>query len=80
MHNRTPLDKATEHVGSQQALAAALGIKSPSITEWRQRGRVPAERCIAIEQATGGAVTRYDLRPDVFGAAPDAENDLGEVA
>lgn len=24
----------------------------------------------AIEQATNGGVTRYDLRPDVFGAAP----------
>lgn len=24
----------------------------------------------AIEQATDGAVTRYDLRPDVFGRAP----------
>jgi len=24
----------------------------------------------AIEQATNGAVTRYDLRPDIFGEAP----------
>lgn len=28
-----------------------------------------------IEQATNGAVTRYDLRPDVFGPAPTAPAD-----
>jgi DNA-binding transcriptional regulator YdaS (Cro superfamily) len=32
---------------------------------------VPADRCLPIERATGGAVTRYDLRPDIFGDAPD---------
>lgn len=67
----TPLDQAIARAGSQQALADALGIKSPSITEWRQRGRIPAERCIAIEGLTG--VSRHDLRPDVFGPAPDSE-------
>jgi len=30
--------------------------------------RVPAERCIAIEEAT--AVSRHDLYLDVFGPAP----------
>lgn len=66
----TPLDLAIKALGTQQALADALGIKSPSISEWRDRGKVPAERCIAIEQATAGAVSRYQLRPDVFGEAP----------
>lgn len=68
--NTTPLKRAIEIFGTQQALADALGIKSPSITEWHQRDRVPAERCIAIELATNGAVTRYQLRADVFGDAP----------
>lgn len=39
-----------------------LGISSPSVTNWRQRG-VPIERCVQIERATGGAVMRWDLRP-----------------
>ena len=68
--NTLSLDRAIAHLGSQQALADALGIRSPSISEWRVRSKVPAERCLAIEQATNGAVTRYELRPDVFGAAP----------
>jgi DNA-binding transcriptional regulator YdaS (Cro superfamily) len=64
----TALEQAISILGSQQALADALGIRSPSISEWHERG-VPAGRCLAIEQATGGAVTRYQLRPDVFGSA-----------
>lgn len=68
----TPLDKACESLGSQDRLAAALGIKSPSISDWRKRKRVPAERCLAIEVLTLGAVTRQDLRPDVFGDASAA--------
>ncbi|WP_447902673.1 YdaS family helix-turn-helix protein [Stenotrophomonas pavanii] len=63
----TALDKAVQAAGSQQALAHLLGIKPPSVSGWYDRRRVPAERCIAIEQATG--VSRHDLRPDVFGAA-----------
>ena len=30
----------------------------------------PADICPKIEEATQGEVTRYDLRPDVFGPAP----------
>ncbi|WP_372484148.1 transcriptional regulator [Stenotrophomonas sepilia] len=63
----TALDKAVQAAGSQQALAHLLGIKPPSVSGWYDRRRVPAERCIAIEHATG--VSRHDLRPDVFGAA-----------
>jgi len=40
-------------------------------TGWNGR-RVTAERCIAIETATDGVVTRYELRPDVFGEPPAA--------
>lgn len=68
---KTPLDRAIEALGSQLALAEALKIKSPSISEWRIRDRIPAERCVPIEQLTGGAVTRYEMRPDVFGNAPE---------
>lgn len=65
------LDKACEVMGSQMALAQALKVRSPSVSEWRKRG-VPATRCREIEEATAGQVTRYQLRPDVFGEAPPA--------
>ncbi|AZY52815.1 transcriptional regulator [Bordetella avium] len=51
--------------GSALVLAKQLGVKPVSISLWCSGARkVPAQRCIAIEQATGGAVTRADLRPD----------------
>lgn len=73
-----PLDRVIDILGSQEELAAVLGIKSPSISGWRQRNKVPSERCLAIEQATGGQVTRYDLRPDVFGNAPVKQGTPGQ--
>ena len=49
-------------------------ISPQAVIKWtRSDVKVPAERCMAIEQATNGAVTRYDLRPDVFGPAPDCD-------
>jgi DNA-binding transcriptional regulator YdaS (Cro superfamily) len=29
-------------------------------------GKVPAERVLSIESATDGAVTRHELRPDLY--------------
>lgn len=65
----TPLQRAIRKLGSQKALADALGVRSPSVSEWKSRG-VPAERCAQIEAATGGEVTRYELRPEIFGEDP----------
>jgi DNA-binding transcriptional regulator YdaS (Cro superfamily) len=60
--------------GGQVALARRLGITSAAVNQWVTGTRpVPPERCRAIEAATGGAVTRYDLRPDVFGAPPGVQ-------
>lgn len=67
----SPLGRALAVIGGASALARALGLPwASTVTNWAARG-VPAERCLAIEQVTSGAVTRYELRPDVFGAAPD---------
>ncbi|MBH1486531.1 helix-turn-helix domain-containing protein [Stenotrophomonas maltophilia] len=75
--NMSALDRAVQSAGSQQALAQLLGIKPPSVSGWYDRCRVPAERCIAIELATG--VSRHQLRPDVFGPDP-AESQAEAVA
>ena len=61
------LRRAKEILGSQSALAEAVGRKQPSVHEILSRGgRVPAEWCLPIEKATNGAVTRYELRPDLY--------------
>lgn len=69
--NKKALFEAVTICGGQVALARKLGISQGHLWSWMHRDKkVPAERCAAIEAATGGAVTRYDLRPDVFGTAP----------
>lgn len=43
-------------------MARLFGISAQAVCKWRS---VPAERCPAIERATGGTVTCEELRPDV---------------
>lgn len=62
------LDLAIQNAGSAAELGRRVGVVPMAITMWKRRGRVPAERCLAVEAATG--VSRYALRPDVFGPAP----------
>jgi len=66
------LDRAIGIVGGG---AAGLGriydpaISGAAVAKWRKKG-VPANRVSEIEKATGFSVTRYNLRPDIFGALP----------
>lgn len=65
------LERAIEVVGTQAALARAIGVKPQHIWNWLNRDEnVPAEQVLAIEAAAAGKVTRHDLRPDIFGPAP----------
>jgi len=58
-----PLDQSAECVGGASVLAGILGVSVQAVNHWKDRG-VPLERCVAIERATNGIVTRKDLRPD----------------
>jgi DNA-binding transcriptional regulator YdaS (Cro superfamily) len=61
------LHVAIETLGSRAELARRLNISSEAVRKW-ERTRIPAERCLEVEQATGGAVTRQMLRPDLWPA------------
>ena len=68
------MDKLSDFLATYGSakLAQDLKVSRAAVSHWRHRRfRVPAERCIDIETLSNGAVTRYDLRPDVFGASPD---------
>jgi len=62
------LDKAVKGAGGVTALAFSLGVSQSAVSNWRKRRRVPAEHVLSIERTTG--VSRHELCPDVFGAAP----------
>lgn len=61
--------KAANVVGGQAELAKRLNISPQAVNKWIKRGLVPPERVLEVERLTNGAVTRYELRPDVFGTA-----------
>lgn len=50
--------------GRAVELAGQIGVDPVLIRQWSTIRPVPVARCVAIEQATGGAVKRQDLRPD----------------
>ena len=61
-----------DQLGGPSAVARIVGVKAPSVIEWRKRG-IPADRCPAIERATAGAVPCETLRPDVrWSRIPDS--------
>lgn len=63
------LEAAIRAAGGVGALARALGISQPSVSNW---SRIPAERVLAVESLTG--VPRTALRPDLYPADEPAED------
>lgn len=61
--SRDALMKAVQKLGSQRALAVEIGASQQNISCWL-RSKLPAERVICVEKATG--VPRSELRPDLF--------------
>lgn len=57
------LERAGAAVGGLAKLAENIGQSTQTVSNWRVRG-VPLLHCAAIELATGGTVTRRDLRPN----------------
>lgn len=59
------LNEAIKLIGNQSALADAIGVKPPMITQWLKGIRpISAKRAIQIEKLTG--ISRKDLCPQVF--------------
>lgn len=73
------LARAVEVVGGQTQLARLLGVKQANVWHWLNRAdHVPGEFVLAIERATGGEVSRHELRPDLYPNAQAADD--GAVA
>lgn len=51
--------------------AAGFPATQSLVSQWEAGAVViPPERCVQVEQVTGGLVRREDLRPDIFGPLP----------
>lgn len=64
----TATKKAVDTAGGMKGLAKPLGVSYQAVQKWLKTG-VPAARVLEVESITG--VSRYDLRPDVFGDRPE---------
>lgn len=65
------LHEAISAAGGVTELARRIGISQPSVSNWL---RVPAERVLAVEAATG--IARAVLRPDLYNGRPDVADDI----
>jgi len=70
------LEQAVRAVGGVSELARQIGISQPSVSNW---DKVPAERVLVVESATG--VDRKILRPDLYeaGGAPHTADDVAKA-
>lgn len=59
------LSDAIRSAGNISELARRLGLTNQAVGKW---ARVPAERVLEVERVTG--VSRYRLRPDIYGDDP----------
>lgn len=62
----TPIERAIAKAGGLTRLAAQCSVSYQAVQKWLRTGRVPAERVLAVERASGGEVTRHELRPDLY--------------
>jgi DNA-binding transcriptional regulator YdaS (Cro superfamily) len=68
---RRAIEIAVEKKGSRQAVAEALGITRQAMQQWDTadgKYRVPPRHVLGLERMSG--VSRYELRPDIYGAPP----------
>ena len=64
------ITQAVKAAGGQSALARILGCRPQAVNKWCATGKAPAERVIAVENATG--INRSALRPDLYPEAATA--------
>lgn len=65
MTEPSPIEKAIDLLGGPARAAEALNVPAATIGMWKLRKRVPADKVLAVEAATG--ISRHELRADIFG-------------
>jgi DNA-binding transcriptional regulator YdaS (Cro superfamily) len=60
------IQKAISILGSQAAVARALGVKPPNVTYWAESGVVPYNHVLKLCAACKWQVTPHQLNPAVY--------------
>ena len=64
------IQAAIDQHGSQAKLAMAMGCSQQQIAYLLKASSITAEMALKVDEATGGAVSKHDLRADIFGPRP----------
>ena len=65
---RKAVDEAVKAEGTLKKVADRLGITPQAIAMWPDKGP-PARHVLELEAMSG--VSRYQIRPDIYGPAPE---------
>jgi DNA-binding transcriptional regulator YdaS (Cro superfamily) len=68
MADPIPLSTIVKAAGGPATLSVKLNISSQAVSQWE---RVPAERVLAVSDASGFAP--HQIRPDLYRAPPSTE-------
>ena len=60
--------RAIELAGGPAALADQIGASRQLVAYWKRAGRIGPKWVLKVEEAIQARVTRYQLRPDVYGS------------
>lgn len=74
MNSTKALERAIKIAGGQSALARKIGRAQGHVFYWLKHAKdgVPPQAAIDIENALQGAVSRHEIRPDIFGPVSGA--------
>ena len=57
--------RAIELLGSQSDLARRIGCNRQNVLAWLRSSTIPAQVALKIHEATDGAVSVHEMRPDL---------------
>lgn len=69
-HNTSAIKQAVTLADGVSNLAGACGVSMQAVYKWIKKGHPPTDRCEAVELATGGKISRFDLLPPTFNKPP----------
>lgn len=69
---KTLIERAIDQFGTETNLARAAGVAQPSINQAKHTGKIGHRLAAAIDRATGGKISKHELRPDIWPSEDDA--------
>lgn len=66
----TSIDAVVEKLGGPSAVASMAGVRVSAVSNWKARGRIPADKFLIVDRELASRNTSAD--PALFGFAAEA--------